>query len=139
MNSKSTWRNKGYVKYNRKNIIHAKKKFKMKQSNLSKRLEFHNCYVKPNSISFWETRASIPNATQSLTTFQIMGLTDIYETFIGISPSNPLGTLSRIQIWGHTPKLDAYIIKISCSFLVLSSICIIHFINSLALHSNKTK
>lgn len=72
-----------------------RKKIKMKQSDLSKCLESHNCYVKPNSISSWETGASMPNAAQFLAACEIMGITDIYETFIGINPNNPMSALNE--------------------------------------------
>lgn len=72
-----------------------RKKIKMKQSDLSKHLESHNCYVKPNSISSWETGASMPNAAQFLAVCEIMGITDIYETFIGINPNNPMSALNE--------------------------------------------
>lgn len=76
-------------------LSEQRKKIKMKQGELSKRLESHNCYVKSNSISSWETGASMPNAAQFLAVCEIMGITDIYETFIGINPSNPMSELNE--------------------------------------------
>ena len=72
-----------------------RKKIKMKQSELSKHLESHNCYVKSNSISSWETGASMPNAVQFLAACEILGITDIYETFIGTNPNNPMSELNE--------------------------------------------
>ena len=72
-----------------------RKQIKMKQSELSKCLESHNCYVKSNSISSWETGASMPNAAQFLAVCEIMGITDIYETFIGTNPNNPISELNE--------------------------------------------
>ena len=72
-----------------------RKQIKMKQSELSKCLESHNCYVKSNSISSWETGASMPNAAQFLAACEILGITDIYETFIGTNPNNPMSELNE--------------------------------------------
>lgn len=72
-----------------------RKQIKMKQGDLSKRLEAYNCYIKPNSISSWENGVSMPNASQFLAACEIMGITDIYETFIGKNPNNPMSELNE--------------------------------------------
>lgn len=72
-----------------------RKQIKMKQDELSKRLETHNCSVKKSAISSWETGGSFPNAVQFLATCEILGITDIYETFVGINPNNPMSELNE--------------------------------------------
>lgn len=72
-----------------------RKQIKMKQTELSKRLEAHKCSVKTSAISSWENDGSTPSATQFLAVCEIMGITDIYETFIGINPNNPMSELNE--------------------------------------------
>lgn len=72
-----------------------RKQIKMKQNELSKRLEAHKCSVKTSAISSWENDGSTPSATQFLAVCEIMRITDIYETFIGINPNNPMSELNE--------------------------------------------
>ena len=66
----------------------------MSQSQLSKELEKQGYPIKQAAISSWETDVNMPNAGQFLALCEILGIADIYSTFIGVNPNNTLSQLN---------------------------------------------
>ena len=58
----------------------------MTQAELAQRMSENGCPIKNAAISTWESDGSTPNAYKFLTLCQILGITDIYETFINPIP-----------------------------------------------------
>ena len=46
------------------------------------------------AISAWEKDTSVPNANQFLILCKLLGITDIYNEFIGFNPDDPLAKLN---------------------------------------------
>lgn len=65
------------------------------QSDLAKKLESYDIYVKQTSISAWESGTSQPNARQLLSICKILNIYDIYSEFIEKNPNNPLRNLNE--------------------------------------------
>lgn len=77
------------------NILKEKRnRIKMSQSQLSKELEKQGYPIKQAAISSWETDVNMPNAGQFLALCEILGIADIYSTFIGVNPNNALSQLN---------------------------------------------
>ena len=47
-----------------KTIAKHRKEHKIKQSELALKLEYYDIFVKPNTVSAWESGLSIPNSKQ---------------------------------------------------------------------------
>ena len=78
------------------NIIkEQRKKRKLSQSQLSHALEKHNYPIKQSAISSWEQDVNMPSAGQFLAVCEILGITDIYSTFIGTNPENKISQLNE--------------------------------------------
>ena len=72
---------------------HRKEK-KISQIELAEQLEHYGIYVSNAAISAWEKDASVPNANQFLALCKILGITNIYNEFIGFNPDDPLAKLN---------------------------------------------
>ena len=61
---------------------HRKDK-KMSQIELADKLRNYGVSISNAAVSAWEKDISVPNAHQFLALCKILGITDIYNTFIG--------------------------------------------------------
>lgn len=78
-----------------KTIAKHRKDHKLKQSQLATELERYDIYVKPNTVSAWESGLSQPSSRQLLAICEILEIHDIYTEFIGKNPDNPLRNLNE--------------------------------------------
>lgn len=78
-----------------KTIAKHRKNHKLKQSQLAIELEKYNIYVKPNTVSAWESGLSQPNSRQLLAICELLDIHDIYTEFIGKNPDNPFRNLNE--------------------------------------------
>lgn len=78
-----------------KTIANHRKAHKLKQSQLATALEHYDIYIKPNTISAWESGLSQPSAKQLFAVCEILGIYDIYTEFIGKNPINPFRNLNE--------------------------------------------
>lgn len=81
-----------------KTIAKHRKEHKIKQSELALKLEYYDIYVKPNTVSAWESGLSIPNSKQLLAICEILNIYDIYTEFVNPNPINPFRNLNEIGI-----------------------------------------
>lgn len=81
-----------------KTIAKHRKEHKIKQSELALKLEYYDIYVKPNTVSAWESGLSIPNSKQLLAICEILNIYDIYTEFVSSNPINPFRNLNEIGI-----------------------------------------
>lgn len=81
-----------------KTIAKHRKDHKIKQSELALKLEYYDIYVKPNTVSAWESGLSIPNSKQLLAICEILNIYDIYTEFVSTNPINPFRNLNEIGI-----------------------------------------
>lgn len=81
-----------------KTIAKHRKDHKIKQSELALKLEYYDIYVKPNTVSAWESGLSIPNSKQLLAICEILNIYDIYTEFVSPNPINPFRNLNEIGI-----------------------------------------
>ncbi len=68
---------------------------KMSQIDVSEKLRNYGINVSNAAISAWEKDISYPNAHQFLALCKILGITDIYNEFIGFNPDDPLSKLNE--------------------------------------------
>jgi len=68
---------------------------KMSQIELSDKLRNYGINVSNAAVSAWEKDISYPNAHQFLALCKILGITDIYNEFIGFNPDDPLAKLNE--------------------------------------------
>ena len=68
---------------------------KMSQIELADKLRNYGINVSNAAISAWEKDISSPNAHQVLALCKILGITDIYNEFIGFNPDDPLAKLNE--------------------------------------------
>ena len=68
---------------------------KMSQIELADKLRNYGINVSNAAISAWEKDISSPNAHQFLALCKILGITDIYNEFIGFNPDDPLAKLNE--------------------------------------------
>ncbi len=73
---------------------HRKEK-KISQIELAEQLEHYGISVSNAAISAWEKDSSVPNANQFLALCKILGITDIYNEFIGFNPDDALAKLNE--------------------------------------------
>ena len=77
-------------------ITKHRKKNHLSLSRLSEELKKHGLSVSDAAICFWEKGTTKPNAVQFLTVCEVLGITDIYEEFIGNYPKeNPFEGLNQ--------------------------------------------
>ncbi len=72
-----------------------RKKKKISQIELSDMLANYGINVSNAAISAWEKDISQPNTQQFLALCKILGITDIYNEFIGFNPDDPLARLNE--------------------------------------------
>ncbi len=72
-----------------------RKRNKLSQIELADRLGSYGIHVSNAAVSAWEKDVSLPNAHQFLTLCRILGITDIYNEFIGFNPDDPLAKLNE--------------------------------------------
>ena len=78
-----------------KTIAKHRKEHKLKQSQLADRLTSYDIFVKPNTVSAWESGLSLPSSKQLLAICEILNIYDIYTEFIGTNPDNPFRNLNK--------------------------------------------
>ena len=67
-----------------KTIAKHRKDHKLKQSQLAIELEKYDIYVKPNTVSAWESGLSQPNSRQLLAICELLDIHDIYTEFLSM-------------------------------------------------------
>ena len=72
-----------------------RKKKKISQIELADMLTHYGINVSNAAISAWEKDISQPNTQQFLALCKILGITDIYNEFIGFNPDDPLARLNE--------------------------------------------
>ena len=72
-----------------------RKKKKLSQIELADKLTHYGINVSNAAISAWEKDISQPNTQQFLALCKILGITDIYNEFIGFNPDDPLARLNE--------------------------------------------
>ena len=72
-----------------------RKKKKLSQIELADKLTHYDINVSNAAISAWEKDISQPNTQQFLALCKILGITDIYNEFIGFNPDDPLAQLNE--------------------------------------------
>lgn len=81
-----------------KTIAKHRKEHKIKQSELALKLEYYDIFVKPNTVSAWESGLSIPNSKQLLAICEILNIYDIYTEFVNPNPINPFRNLNKTGV-----------------------------------------
>lgn len=81
-----------------KTIAKHRKEHKIKQSELALKLEYYDIFVKPNTVSAWESGLSIPNSKQLLAICEILSIYDIYTEFVSPNPINPFRNLNETGV-----------------------------------------
>lgn len=81
-----------------KTIAKHRKEHKIKQSELALKLEYYDIFIKPNTVSAWESGLSIPNSKQLLAICEILSIYDIYTEFISPNPINPFRNLNETGV-----------------------------------------
>ncbi len=76
-------------------ISSHRKANRLSQAELATRLSDFGFSPSAASVSAWEKGVNIPNALQFLSVCRILGITDIYEEFIGPLPENDLSKLNE--------------------------------------------
>lgn len=71
-----------------------RKKKKLSQLELADELAKYGVNVSNAAISAWEKDSSVPNANQFLILCKLLGITDIYNEFIGFNPDDVLAKLN---------------------------------------------
>lgn len=73
---------------------YRKKERKISQLELAEELTKYGVNISNAAISAWEKDSSVPNANQFLILCKLLGITDIYNEFIGFNPDDPLAKLN---------------------------------------------
>lgn len=76
-------------------IANNRKKKKWSQIELSRELEKEGLSIDHKIISKWERGISEPGASVFLQLCRVLDITNIYEAFFGINPSDPISSLSE--------------------------------------------
>ena len=77
-------------------IQDRRKELKLRQPDITKELEQFGYFINPAAVSSWERNVTQPNATQLLALCKILGITNIYDTFIGeYTPDDPFSELNE--------------------------------------------
>lgn len=64
------------------------------QLELAEQLTHYGVNVSNAAISAWEKNISVPNANQFLILCKLLGITDIYNEFIGFNPDDAMARLN---------------------------------------------
>ena len=64
-------------------LQHYRKLNNLTQAEVAERMGEFGYPIKNGAVSTWEKGSSVPNANQFLTLCRILGITDIYNTFVG--------------------------------------------------------
>lgn len=75
-------------------ISENRKQKGISQISLAEDLKKYDIYIKNAAISAWEKGTNTPTAAQLLAVCDILGISDIYEEFIGENKYNPLNGLN---------------------------------------------
>jgi len=67
---------------------------KLSQYDLADQLVNYGVNVSNAAISAWEKNSTVPNANQFLALCKILGITDIYNEFIGFNPNDVMARLN---------------------------------------------
>ena len=71
-----------------------RKEMKLSQYDLADQLVNYGVNVSNAAISAWEKNSTVPNANQFLALCKILGITDIYNEFIGFNPNDVMARLN---------------------------------------------
>ncbi|NLK72359.1 MAG: LexA family transcriptional regulator [Clostridiales bacterium] len=80
-----------------------RKKKKISQLELADELAKYGVNVSNAAISAWEKDSSVPNANQFLILCKLLGITDIYNEFVGF---NPYDVLAKLNDEGKAKALE---------------------------------
>lgn len=75
-------------------ISSNRKKMKLSQPMLAALLQQEGINLTVKAISKWETNATEPSVATFLTVCKVLNITNIYEEYFGINPSDPLSSLN---------------------------------------------
>ena len=75
-------------------IATNRKKQKLSQLMLSDLLKEEGINITPKAISKWETNVTEPSISTFLVLCKIFNITNIYETYFGVNPDDPLSSLN---------------------------------------------
>ena len=77
-------------------LQNRRKELGLTQPDVNKELKQFGYSMNHAAISSWERNVTQPNATQFLALCKILGITNIYDTFIGeYTPDNPFSELNE--------------------------------------------
>ncbi|MDD3138350.1 MAG: XRE family transcriptional regulator [Lachnospiraceae bacterium] len=71
-----------------------RKQCKLSQIDLANELKKYDIHIKNGAISAWEKDSSVPSSIQLLALCRILGITEIYEEFIGPNPNDIFANLN---------------------------------------------
>ena len=87
-----------------------RKELRLTQPDVNKELKQFGYSMNHAAISSWERNVTQPNATQFLALCKILGITNIYDTFIGeYTPDNPFSELNEEGIQKAKEYIDLLI------------------------------
>lgn len=92
-------------------IADHRKAHGMKQQDFADALQAYDIHVKKSAVSAWEKNISQPSASQLLAICHLLGITDIYSTFIEANPSDPMAGLNAA---GRTKVQDYIDLLLHC-------------------------
>lgn len=75
-------------------ISSNRKKMKLSQPMLAELLQQEGIHLTVKAISKWETNATEPSVDTFLTVCKVLHITNIYEAYFGVNPSDPLSSLN---------------------------------------------
>ena len=71
---------------------------RFREDNRKTQKRTQNIFVKPNTVSAWESGLSIPNSKQLLAICEILNIYDIYTEFVNPNPINPFRNLNETGV-----------------------------------------
>lgn len=75
-------------------ISSNRKKMNLSQLKLAELLQAEGLSVTVKAISKWETNATAPSITTFMILCKVLNITNIYEVFFGVNPTDPLSSLN---------------------------------------------
>lgn len=75
-------------------ISSNRKKLKLSQPMLAELLQEEGINLSVKAISKWETNATEPSVSTFMTVCKVLNITDIYEAYFGVNPSDPFSSLN---------------------------------------------
>lgn len=91
-------------------LQYRRKELGLTQPDVNKELKQFGYSMNHAAISSWERNVTQPNATQFLALCKILGITNIYDTFIGeYTPDNPFSELNEEGIQKAKEYIDLLI------------------------------